>query len=313
VPVKNNKIAFVFPHTNQFKLIKPKNQFLSFDAIRFYGIINGERMNKLIKLFLIFIILPIYSAGAAVQIKKAAPVATNTSATAGTEGAASLVPSLIGLVSGVMEMNAKQKALTADCIPSSAEMNFVDNTIKEWAKTGQTTAKNVEAVLKRLPCAAADNGYATDVMVTGASAGLAPCFNNFKGSGNDGMVWDGFPKTGKGTYCKSGAYSCTGSDLVTLSDTYDLFNLIDFGPADYTPAEATMAAKLLNKVETCSTSKLNQKKKALWGEFLVNTASSLGQKTDTGNIMQTVGSISSKGGIGALGSLGSIATQFMNK
>jgi hypothetical protein len=247
---------------------------------------------------------------AAVQVKKASPVATKSSA--GTEGAASLVPTVIGLVSGVIEMNAKQNALTAECIPSSAEMTFVDNTIKEWAKTGQVTAAAIKTRLRREPCLAASNGYATAASAM-ASPGLTVCYNHFKGVGNDGMVWEGFPKTGKGTYCKSGAYTCSGSDLITVSDTYDLFNLIDFGPADYTPAEATMAAKLLSKVEACSSSRLNAKKKALWGEFLVSTAGSLGQKTNTGTIMDQVGGIATGGGAGALGSLGSIATQFMNK
>jgi hypothetical protein len=75
-----------------------------------------------------------------------------------------------------------------------------------------------------------------------------------------------------------------------------------------------MAAKLLSKVESCSTSKLSAKKKALWGEFLVNTAGSLGQKTNTGSIMDQVGGIAASGGaLGSLGSLGSIATQFMSK
>lgn len=268
-------------------------------------------MNRTFRLFIAVLCLtPMLSARAAVKVNKAAPVATKSSG--GTEGAASLVPTVIGLVSGVIEMNAKQNALTAECIPSNAEMTFVDNTIKEWAKTGQTTATTVQAQLRRQPCLAATNGYASEVSVM-ASPGLTVCYNHFKGVGNDGMVWEGFPKTGKGTYCKSGAYTCTGSDLITVSDTYDLFNLIDFGPADYTPSEATMAAKLLAKVETCSSSRLNAKKKALWGEFLVTTAGSLGQKTNTGSIMDQVSGIATGGGAGALGSLGSIATQFMNK
>lgn len=263
--------------------------------------------------------MPVLSAQAAVSIKKAAPVATKSSA--GTDGTASLVPTVLGLVTGIMEMNSKQNALSAECIPSTAEINFVNNAMKEWAKTGQTTASAVRTILRREPCAYADGGYATDVKSM-AAEGLVACYNHYAGPGNEGMVWGsdpssnrdyGFPKAGKGTYCKSGAYTCTGNDLVTMSDAYDLFAMIDFGPADYTPAEASMAARLLNKVDDCSSTKISAKKRELWGAFLVNTAGGLGQKTNTGSIMETVGSISQSGGMGALGSLGSIATQFMNK
>ncbi|MDR1337787.1 MAG: hypothetical protein LBJ73_02020 [Rickettsiales bacterium] len=266
-------------------------------------------MNRVFRFFIVALCLaPILSAQAAVQVKKAATVTTKSSA--GTEGAASLVPTVIGLVSNIIEMNAKQNALTAECIPSSAEMTFVDSMMKEWAKSGQTTASALQTLLRRTPCLATDNGYASEA-ANSASAGLSICYNSFAGTGNENMVWEKFPKTGKGTYCKSGAYNCTGSDLITVSDTYDLFNLIDFGVADYTMSEATMAAKLLNKVETCSSSKLSAKKKAMWGEFLTTTAGSLGQSTNTGAIMNQVGGIASGGGAGALGSLGSIAQQFI--
>jgi hypothetical protein len=106
--------------------------------------------------------------------------------------------------------------------------------------------------------------------------------------------------------------------LVTVSNAYDLFNKIDFSQADFTQSEVTMAGKLFGKVENCSSSKLSAKKKALWGEFLTNTVSSVGQKTNTGTIMEQVSSITGSvggggGALGSLGSLGSIATQFMSK
>lgn len=269
-------------------------------------------MRKIFKpLIALLCVAPMFAADAAMQIKKAAPVAVKESAS-GLEGGASLIGSVLGLVGNVVEMNSKQNALTADCIPSTAEMNFVDATMKEWAKTGQMTAEQAKAALKREPCSSM-NCYALEVQSNGNVAGLAPKYNVFVGPGNDGYVWEGFPKTGKGTYCKSGAISCSGSDLITMSDTYDLFNLIDFGPADYTPTEATMAAKLLNKVENCSSAKLSMKKKEMWGEFLTTTMGNLGQKTNTGDIMQTVGSIGNSGGAGALNSIGGIATQFLNK
>ncbi len=270
-------------------------------------------MKKLIGFFIaVLCVAPIASANAAVTIKKASPVASSESA-GSSGGAASLVPTVVGLVSGIIEMNAKQNALTAECIPSTTEMNFVDNTMKEWAKSGAMTADSFKGTLGREKCQNGPDCYRMDVQAVGSS-GMGIHYNYFSGAGNTNMVWDGFPKTGIGTYCKNGMVTgCSGNDIATMSDTYDLFNQIGFGPADYLPSEATMAARLLNKVETCTTAKLSAKKRAMWGEFLVNTASGIGQKTNTGSIMDQVGAISASGGAGALGSLGSIATQFMMK
>jgi len=93
-----------------------------------------------------------------------------------------------------------------------------------------------------------------------------------------------------------------------VSDIYEIFNLIDFGADDYTASEATMAAKLLNKIESCSNAKLSAKKKAMWGEFLIDTVGNLGQ----GN-MQQVQSMSGMGGLGAISSLGGIVGQTFDK
>lgn len=270
-------------------------------------------MKKAFQFLLVAVcIAPLTGAWGAIQIKKASPVATQPAA--GTDGAASLVPTVLGLVTNVMDLNARQKALTAECIPTTAEINFINNTMKEWAKTGQSTADQLARALNRRRCADSENGYATDVRTMGTTSGIEPCFNSFAGAGNRGMVWENFPKAGKGTYCKSGAYSCSGNDVVTLSDAYDIFYMIDFTPADYIPSEATMAARLMNKLESCSSIKVNAKKKEMWGDFLINTAGGLGQKTNTGSIMEQVGTItSSGGGMGALGSLGAIATQYMDK
>lgn len=274
-------------------------------------------MNRISRFFVTLLcVAPLFSASAAIQVKKASPVATKSSA--GSESAASLAPNVIGLVSGVMEINAKQNALSGDCEPSKQEMDFVDNTIKEWAKSGQISLTEIKKKMsdaKRSPCGVSSDvgkDYENDLK-NAQSINRSVCYNHFVGPGNDNMVWYDFPKTGKGTYCKNNEQECSGKNKSTMSDAYDLFNLVDFGPADYTPSEATMAAKLLSKVESCSSSKLNAKKRALWGEFLVNTAGGLGKKTDTSAIMQQVGNISSNGGVGAIGSLGSVASQLMNK
>ena len=265
------------------------------------------------KSLLFFVCLTICFTGipgnAAITIKKAEPVATQSSSSASTT--ASLVPTVLGLIGGIQQMNAKQKELTNECIPSSQEIAFVDSTMKEWAKTGAMSAEEVQRKLGRKPCSVAVGGYKASVIVAAGTDAPDICYDFFSGDGNTGMVWYGYPKVGSATYCVDGALSCADKDKKTVSDIYDLFNLIDFGTSDYTAAEATMAAKLMSKIENCSYSKLSAKKRAMWGEFLTDTISGLGQSTSTGMIMEQVGNIAGGGGLGALSSLGAIATQVM--
>ena len=249
------------------------------------------------------------TAAMAVTVKKAAPVATQA-ATSSSDATASLLPTVLSLVSNVQQLTQKQKELTAACIPSSAEITFVDNTMKEWAKTGASTADEMAKALKRNKCSTANGGYAVSAQVAAGTDATNICFDYFAGAGNDGMVWAGFPKVGKATYCADGSLSCAEKDKKTVSDIYEIFNLIDFSEADYTPAEATMAAKLIAKIEDCSYAKLSAKKKAVWGEFLTTTIGNVGQPTNTGTIMQSVSGVVKGGG---LSSLGSIATQFISQ
>ena len=247
----------------------------------------------------------------AVAVKKAAPVAAQSNG--GTAGAASLVPSVLSLVSGVQQLNAKQKELTAECVPSATEVSFVDGVIKEWAKTGAMTAADVERALGRRACTGGRR-YATDIQLAAGTDMNDICFDNYNSDSDKGMVWYNFPKVGKATYCADGSPTCSAKNQKNVSDMYEIFNLVDFTTADYTKKEAETAAKIISKIETCSNAKLNAKKRAMWGEFIVNTVSTVGKPTSTDTIMQSVsGVVSSGGGLGGLSSLGSIATQFLDK
>lgn len=252
------------------------------------------------------------SGNAAVTIKKAASVSAQE--TPSSSAVNSLVPTVLGLIINVQQLNAKQKELTNECIPSSREITFVDNTMKEWAKTGTMSAKEVESKLKMKPCTVTDGGYSASVKMAVLMDTDDICYDTFSGSGNAGTVWEGYPKVSTATYCADGSNNCSSKDKKTVSNIYDIFNLIDFSTADYTKSEATDAANIMAKIETCSYSKLNAKKRAMWGEFLSDTINSLGQPTSTGTIMEQVSSVigsSGGGGLGAISSLGAIATQVL--
>ena len=256
--------------------------------------------------------IAVNAAMAAVTIKKAAPVATQESATSSTTS--SLVPSVLSLVSDVQVLNAKQRDLDTECTPSSAEIEFVNNTIKEWAKSGAVTANEVARQLNQTAC---DGGIGYEAAVrfqAGTDMNIL-CYDSFVGDANQGMVWYGFPKVSKATYCPDGSITCSDKEKKTATNIYDIFNLIDFGYADYDRKETTMAAKLLARVETCTDKKIGAKKKQMWGEFLVNAMGNVGQKTNTSAIMQSVGNITQSGASlnGGLSSLGAIASKFMDK
>lgn len=241
----------------------------------------------------------------AITIKKAAPVATQEASAS--SATASLVPTVLNLISGVQQISAKQKELTAECIPTTQEVNFVDNMMKEWAKTGAMSAEEVEKKLGKR-CDSATGGYQASVEIAAMMDTDDICYDYFS---DEGMVWYQYPKVGVVKYCEDGTTSC--SEKKTVSNIYDIFNLIDFSAKDYTTAsEITMYNNLTGKIEKCSNAKLNAKKRAMWSEFLMGTISNLGQPTNTGSIMEQVSSIAgSGGGLGGLSSLGSIASQFL--
>lgn len=270
-------------------------------------------MKKILLLF-VGVFVAVHGTAGAVTIKKAAPVATKQ--TSAKDAGASLVPTALNLISGVMQLNQKQKTLTAECIPSTQEITFVNNIVKEWAKTGAATAEEIEGAKMNgmKPC---DSGSSYESTVR-VSADLGDdsliCYDVYV---EENTVWNGFPKAVSTYYCTDGSITgCGEKSRQHVSNIYDVFNLVDFTEADYTAQEAKMAGNLIAKIEQCSFAKLNARKKAMWGEFLVGTVGSLGQKTNTANIMETVSGMAGSlggGGLQSLGALGSMVPQLLNK
>lgn len=242
---------------------------------------------------------------AAIQIRKAETVMSGPNTSSSGTDAASLVPTALGLVSNVMALNQQQNALSAECAPSSSEVNFVNNMMKEWAKVGQMTADGAMRILGVEACRD-PNGYSANEQVRAGTKGVPACVNFFGNSSDAGAIWQGYPKVGTADICKSPPCN-RPAERQTVTDMYEIFDLIAFGPTDFLPAEATMAARILEKAERCAPAKISAKKRELWGEFLVGTASNLGQRQNTENIMNSVGQMVQGGG---MSSLAGIAMQF---
>ena len=90
-------------------------------------------MKKFLLLFVCAVVCLAGTPGFAITINKAAPVAAAESTTS--TATASLVPTVLGIIGGVQQLTNQQRQLTAECIPTSQEINWVNNMVKEWAKT----------------------------------------------------------------------------------------------------------------------------------------------------------------------------------
>lgn len=247
----------------------------------------------------------------AISVKKAAPVATKQNSVS--DNSASMFATVAGLVGGIQQMTQTRKKLTAECIPSTSEISFVNKMMKEWAKTGLMTADEAETMLGISRCSEPTGGYQASISISeGGDEQVLICYDWFGGTANKDMIWEEYPMATLASYCADGSLGgCSSKNKRYVSNIYDVFNLIDFDETDYTKQEAAMAGKLISKIENCSDAKLDAKKKALWGDFLQGTIAGMGQKTNTGTIMQMVGGVANSGGTGLLQSLGGIATQFM--
>ncbi len=261
-------------------------------------------MKKFLSIFVICACAVTCVSQAAVNIKKAAPVATKKASA--TDTATSLVPTVVGLVGSVQNLQAQQKQLTADCTPTSDEINTVNDLVKEWAKLGETTPENAHSGLGDRDCTDAFQ-YHLDF-----DDDSEKCYEVFKTNADDKTVWLNFPKVSSGKRCKDGGKNCT-----VETNMYEIFEKIPFSEADYTKAEATKISKLKEKAERCSPSRIKAAKAELYGGFLTQTLSSVGQSTGAAGTTSVLDAVSSMGGSGdlksMLPSLGSMATQVMDK
>ena len=253
--------------------------------------------------------------------KKAAPVAQTDASTSTTSVGASMLPTALNLVQGVMQLSQQQKALTAECYPTSSEINFVNNLVKEWANAGGTNPARTSAASggttynTGIACGYNDTYEASVRRKAQDKAGTQRvCWETFKATEARGAVWEGYPKAVvTPLYCPDGSVDCNENKKVKSSNMWDLFAIIDFGDADYTKSEASQAAALRQKVDKCSDAKLLAQKKAAVGGFITGTISNLGQPTNTGSVMEMVTGIMGQKGVGGVGGLANIATTLLDK
>ena len=263
-------------------------------------------MKKIFAFFVVCSFTAIDLSLGAVNVKKAAPVQMQKQSVM--DSTTSFLPTVLGLVEDVKNLKTQQQQLTAECEPSSDEIETVNELVKEWAKIGDTDSYSLSNSFS----ACSGTNYA-EYMTFNSEGKNDYCFDTFSASG--GYIWDGYPKASK-----TGKINCTGNNNTNCkvySNVYEVFAKIPFSEEDYTERETRKIAKLKEKAEKCSDAKVNAAKRELYGGFLTKTLSGVGKTSGASGTEAVLNAVSSMGGSGSLGSLlpslSGVATQMLDK
>ena len=254
----------------------------------------------------LLLILPVAFAcvsaqGAQYQIKKAAPVAVQKQS--GTEAltSASLLPTALSLVTNIMALNQQTKLMEQKCAPTSAELQFVQKLMKEWARAGGALSTQPDS------CDTSGRIYSDEAQAFGfGGSKTKPCVNTFQGPGNVGQIWEGFPSAAMAMVCSGGTGCAKAKDSKVITNIYEIFGLITFGPDDLLPAESSTAVRLIEKMEVCSPEAITAKKREMWGGFLTTTVSGLGKKQTNENMLGQISGIMQTSGNNSMGAVTSM-------
>lgn len=259
----------------------------------------------------VFVGLACFSAMAAdFKVKKASSV--NKQEKSGLESvtSGSLVPGVIGLVSNVSALNKQQQELAAECVPTAAEVSWVNNMVKEYAKIGEVNAADMRAKIGSRECEN-DSVYTSEVQ-TNRPANQDVCVPVF--TDEQKVIWYKYPRANYAKYCAGDVtYTCAESKKKTESNIYEVFGNISFSQEDYTADEVTMYAKMMEKIEKCAPGKVSQRQKEAYAGFLKNTIAGAGTSTNTGGIMEAVSGLTQGNGLSGVQSLAPSVMQFLDK
>lgn len=265
-----------------------------------------SEMRKIFAFFMgLFMCLCNGADAANVSVKKASSVKKQE--TGGVESimSGSLLPGVMGLVSNVSALKKQTEELKAECIPSGTEESWVNNAVKEYAKTGAKTAKDMNL---DNPCR---TNSSWDVEVAQArSSGQEPCMPVFNESG---AVWDNYPTVKTVKYCPDLADPyCSDSKKKTESNIYKIFGMLDWTQEDYLVGESDMFIKMMEKTEKCAPEKITARNREAYANFVKQTISGAGQSTNTGAVYDAIGGLT-QGGLSGIGSLAPSVIQFLDK
>ncbi len=278
-------------------------------------------MRKINTFFLVILVCGLCS-GAFAAItnftpKKASSVAVNKEATTKTSIGNSLLPMAMNLMATVSEFKNTQQQLTAECEPSSSEINFVNEMIKEWAIAG---GQNPFETGRMNKCTGVDS-YESTVRNNVSSLDDASliCYDSFPTTSNSSAIWDGYPKAAVVEYCTTGdsLSSCNSNNRKKITNLWTLFDMVeaDFSrDSDYTKSESKQRSSLKEKADKCSPKKIAAKRMETMSGLVKNTINSVGQPTNSVSAMEAVGTMMNKSGVQQnIGGLSEIAGSLLNR
>ncbi|MDR0319509.1 MAG: hypothetical protein LBH81_02100 [Rickettsiales bacterium] len=256
--------------------------------------------------------------------KKADVVATKEAPSAMSAG--SLASTALALGLGAMNINQQFKALSASCVPSQTDINFVQRMVLEVAKTG-VNAKDFTSALGD-ECDY-DGAFRENAIGRANNTIKTRCFEPIKNASSDsrnvngiivcsvasagnncestleGAVLVGFPKVSSEQIKKS-----TG-ETVYASNIHDIFAAVmgHFGPDDLLESEIASAQRLTALADQCSEVRLAAKQKEVWMGFAQEAIMGVSAGTLQANPMdalQAAGGMVGGGGMGSLIQAGSM-------
>ena len=159
--------------------------------------------------------------------KKADSVAKRESSTSVNDLGASLLPTAVTLVGNVMALSQQQKALTAECEPTTKEVTFVNNMVKEWAVAG--AANPLRSSTGARECKTEEREtYESSVRNSMAGDSVEDkfiCYDVFTANEARGAVWAGFPKAAVATYCPGrNLMDCAKSKQKKVTNLWTIFD-----------------------------------------------------------------------------------------
>lgn len=268
-------------------------------------------MRKFFAFFIIGILCVTGDAGAAnVTVKKASSVKKQETSGLETITSGSLLPGVIGLVSNVASLKKQTEELKAECVPSGTESAWVDNIVKEYAKTG---AKTAEQMLGGAKACSSDSGWDLEVQSARLTPGGGePCMPVFD---DKDAIWYGYPKVAKAKYCPDmGDTTCADSKKKNESNIYKIFGALDWTQEDYLVGEGDMFIKMMEKTDKCAPEKITARNREAYANFVKQTISGAGQSQNTGAVYEAIGNLTgSGGGLSGVGSLAPTVIQLLDK
>ena len=255
-------------------------------------------MKKISVLIILTVFLTPMLAVGAVSVKKASSVTKKTAEPV--ETATSLLPTVVGLVGGVKNLQNQTKDLTADCTPSSDDIQTVNNLVKEWAKIDDTDA--ARATYGISVCNDSDKSYGYEDFLRNSADKGQECYELFAASGDSGKIWENFPKASKGQIC-SETGNKKKNKCETVTNLYTVLDKIPFSEADLTKSEVSKIANLKQKAEHCAPAKVALAKAGLVSNFVMDALGTVGQKSGASGTAGILEAVSSMGGNGNIQSM----------